>query len=56
MFLKPASHAPEVLSLDLRVIRLEDGPSCYEDYVGRQLLVGSLSPEDLPHQPLRAVS
>src|SRR3990172_9743544 len=54
--LKPAPHAPEVLSLDVRVIRVEDGPSRYEHQVNRQLRGRSFSPEDFPQQPLRAVS
>jgi len=56
VLLKPSSHAADVLSLDLGVTRVKDRPSRYQHHVGRGLEGGSPLPEDLPQQPLRAVS
>lgn len=53
---KPPPHAPEVLSLYLRVVRVEDGSSSHEHHVRRKLRGRSPSPKDFPQQTLRPVS
>ncbi len=54
--LKPTPHTPQVLRLHRAVIRVEDRASRHQHHVDRDLRPGPPPPEDLPQEPLRAVS